>query len=152
MKILISSYAPFTKSGYSTQINKIMNCLYNYDDTIEFGFICWDVRRCPQLLDGQPGADGCYESGYNFDSVKHIFNSNEVNQKKKDIEIYKKSRFFISEGRDNFWKKIHLFNNNFKCDKLLVFQDIWVFEKYDISKIDCKKYCKDIVNILHQIL
>ena len=138
MKILISSYAPFTKSGYSTQINKIMHCLYDYDDTIEFGFICWDVRQCPQLLDGQPG--GWYESGYNFNSVKHIFNSNEVNQKKKNIEIYKKSRFFFSEGRDNFWKKIHLFNNNFKCDKLLVFQDIWVFEKYDISKIDCKKY------------
>ena len=105
MKILISSYAPFTKSGYSTQINKIMNCLYNYDDTIEFGFICWDVRRCPQLLDGQPGADGCYESGYNFDSVKHIFNSNEVNQKKKILKYIKNLDFLSLKEEIIFGKK-----------------------------------------------
>ena len=129
MKILISSYAPFTKSGYSTQIKKIVNCLHNYDNTIEFGFICWDVRH---KIEGSP---------YSFDYIQHnILNNATSETTKNDIEIYKKSKFYFCDQRDNYWQKIHLFNNDFKCDKLLVYQDIWIFQKYDITKIDCKKY------------
>ena len=135
MKILISSYAPFTKSGYSTQINKIMNCLYDFDDTIEFAFICWDITDKFISFSEKP---------YSFDDIIQISEKlsvmDQINLKKKDIEIYKKSKFYMPGNREKNWEKIHLFNNDFKCDKLLVYQDIWIFEKYQISKIKCEKY------------
>ena len=135
MKILISSYAPFTKSGYSTQINKIVNCLHNYDDTIEFGFICWDITHNFFPFSEEP---------YNFDDIiqnsKKFSVMNAINFKKKDIDMYKKFKFYMPGNRENNWEKIHSFSNHFKCDKLIVYQDIWIFEKYPISQIKCEKY------------
>jgi glycosyltransferase involved in cell wall biosynthesis len=69
-----------------------------------------------------------------------------------DLKIDKNSRifnelllYFIGErtnivGKDIYWEIIHQVVINYKCDKLIVFQDIWQMEKYKIDLIPCQKY------------
>lgn len=129
MKILFSSYAPFTTSGYSTQLNKIVNCLYSYDPTIEFGFICWDI---PESL--LPYSPSSYTYKYILDFL--VTNNSQINYFNEKIN----ARFYCCGNKNNYWKKIETFNKNFNADKLIVFQDIHVFEPYKVYNIPCKKY------------
>lgn len=129
MKILFSSYAPFTTSGYSTQLNKIVNCLYAYDPTIEFGFICWDI---PEHILPYSHLSYTYKYILKFCVTNNIV----INYFNEKIN----AKFYCCGSRNNYWKKIDIFNKNFKCDKLIVFQDIHPFEPYKVYNIPCKKY------------
>jgi beta-1,4-mannosyl-glycoprotein beta-1,4-N-acetylglucosaminyltransferase len=127
MKIICSGYCPLTISGYSIQLDSIIEMLHKYDPTIEFGFICWEIRPM----------DGKYEYSEKPYSYDYLCKTGGIY---KTSDIYKNSQFYVCGQRENFWKKIHTFVDDFKADKLIVFQDIWMFEPYDVSKIPCEKY------------
>ena len=57
-------------------------------------------------------------------------------------KTYKNVKFYTLYKKDfnNHWKKIKLINDNFQGDKLLIYQDIWVFDNFNIKKIKCEKY------------
>lgn len=129
MKILFSSYSPFGTSGYSTQLNKIVNCLYSYDSTIEFGFICWDIPSHYLSKSQNP---------YTYTYLLDFFATHNIKINCFNEEI--NAKFYICGGKNNYWAKIDKFNKNFKCDKLIVFQDVHVFEPFKAHKIQCKKY------------
>ena len=129
MKILFSSHAPFTTAGYSTQLTHIVNGLYSYDPTIEFGFICWDIPKTFLPYSEKP---------YTFNYLFNICSTKKIAINKFNANI--KAKFYLCGERKNFWPKIEIFNRDFKCDKLIVFQDIWPFERYKISQIPCEKY------------
>lgn len=129
MKILCSSYSPFGTSGYSTQLNKIVNCLYAYDPTIEFGFICWEIPE--QVL---PYSRLPYTYKYILDVC--VTNNIKINYFNEKIN----AKFYCCSNNTNYWKKIDTFNKNFNADKLIVFQDIHPFEPYKVYNIPCKKY------------
>ena len=129
MKLLFSSHAPFTTAGYSTQLTYIVNALYSYDSTIEFGFICWDIPKTYLPYSEKP---------YTFDYISKLCASRKTAINKFNNNI--KAKFYICGERKDYWSKIEIFNRDFKCDKLIVFQDIWIFEHYKISQIPCEKY------------
>ena len=129
MKLLISSYCPLTISGYSNQIKQIIKGLYQYNSEIEIGIICWDIPEKIIKYSSQY---------YSFDKLCNLLKLNYKNN--PDYNIYQNIKFYFCGEKGNYWEKINTFNQDFKCDKLLVYQDIWVFEKYDISKINCEKY------------
>jgi glycosyltransferase involved in cell wall biosynthesis len=129
MKILFSSHAPFTTAGYSTQLTHIVNGLYSYDPTIEFGFICWDIPKTYLAYSDKP---------YTFDYISNLCSSKKTPINKFNADI--KAKFYMCGERKDFWAKIEIFNRDFKCDKLIVFQDIWPFERYKISQLPCEKY------------
>lgn len=128
MKILFSSYSPLNKSGYSTQLNKIVNCLFSYDPTIEFGFICWDMSMFIEYSMQPLTFQDILNISSKFNLTINEFNDN-INAK-----------FYLAGKRINYWNKIEIINEHFKCDKLIVFQDIYVFERYKIYNIPCEKY------------
>lgn len=129
MKILFSSHAPFTTAGYSTQLTYIVNALYTYDPTIEFGFICWDIPNSYLPFSEKP---------YTFDYIFKVCLERNVAINSFNRNI--KAKFYLCGERKQYWGKIDLFNKDFKCDKLVVFQDIWPFERYKIAQIPCEKY------------
>ena len=54
--------------------------------------------------------------------------------------IYKNVKFYSPGELNNHWHKIKLFSNDFNANKILVYQDIWIFEKFDIASINVDKY------------
>ena len=129
MKILFSSYAPFTTSGYSTQLIQIVNGLFSYDSTIEFGFICWDIPKSFLPYSEKP---------YTFEYIFNKCSDEKIAINEFNTNI--KSKFYICGERKDYWEKIEIKKLNFKCDKLIVFQDIFIFERYKTYKIPCEKY------------
>tara|TARA_Y100000389_G_C17441884_1_gene509092 strand:- start:227 stop:2194 length:1968 start_codon:yes stop_codon:yes gene_type:complete len=94
---------------------------------VEFGFICWDISP----LNGE----------YEYSSKPYSYES--LYQKKrlcKQNDIYKHCPFYLCGEKKDYWKKIHVFVNDFCPDILFVFQDVWTFEPYPVQEIPCKKY------------
>ena len=103
MKILFSSHAPFTTAGYSTQLTYIVNALYTYDPTIEFGFICWDIPNSYLPFSEKP---------YTFDYIFKVCLERNVAINSFNRNI--KAKFYLCGERKQYWGKIDLFNKDFK--------------------------------------
>lgn len=131
MKILISSLCPLIISGYSIQLNKIITQLHKYDNSIEIGVICWDLLPSTSLLESITMNELIKLTS---DQLIGLF----IFEPQK--EIYKNVKFYLPGKCEGHWSKIHAFALHFKPDKLLVYQDIFIFDTYDISSIKCKKY------------
>ena len=137
MKILISCGATpyFITGGYSIQLDKILDCLYDHNPNIEFGFICWIKDIVPFLYKNK--------ISYTFDDIKSIFDNSIYKTcyltDVQNIKIYENSTFYIAET-NNHWGYIDTINKHFQCNKLFIYQDIWPFKKYKIENIKCKKY------------
>lgn len=124
MRVLISSHLPFVKTGYGIQTNSIVINIRKLCPYIKFGFVCWNGWDLPF-------------GSYSLDDIIKRYN---LSLSLIELETYKDSVFFSPGLKKHYWKKIHDFCDLFKCDKLLIYQDMWIFEKYDISRIKCQKY------------
>lgn len=131
MKILISSLCPLIISGYSIQLNKLIIQLLKYDNSIEIGVVCWNLPIPISSLEG-----------FSLDELIKLSEMFKVGFAVTDEtkEIYNNVKFYIPGKHDNHWSKIHSFALHFKPDKLLIYQDLFLFDTYDISLIKCKKY------------
>lgn len=131
MKILLSCDCPLIISGYSNQVNHLITQLHNYDSKIEIGIICWNFIK----------EFSCLEA-FDLEGVMQLCNNLKcgilLNEETKNA--LKNARFFFPGETCQHWEKMHVFSLRFKPDKLLVYQDIFMFDKYDVSSILCKKY------------
>lgn len=134
MKLLISSHFPFNKIGYSTQTKEIVKSILNLYSNIEIGILCWDGFDIP-----------VEDKFYTLDTINHQFYISD-----EDYKIFKNIKFFFGGKRNvninnqdqltKHWNIIKKFVDYFNPDKLLVYQDIFVFETFNIDLIKCKKY------------
>jgi glycosyltransferase involved in cell wall biosynthesis len=131
MKILISSLCPLIISGYSIQLNKLIIQLLKHDASIEIGVVCWNLPIPISSLEG-----------FSLDELIKLSEMFKVGLSLNEAtaDIYKNVKFYIPGQHEKHWSKIHAFALQFKPDKLLVYQDIFIFDTYDISSINCKKY------------
>ena len=146
MKILFSGICPFENTGYGIQTNNILKMLIKNNPSIEFGIICWNLKK------EKPNNHGntiTQENDTDFTTPVDIkFILKKYVKKKTVVErlifkkTYKNVKFYTLYKKDfnNHWEKIKLINDNFQSDKLLIYQDIWVFDKFNIKKIKCEKY------------
>ena len=132
MKILFSGICPLETTGYGIQTNHIIKALCKYDPNMDIGIICWNSKIDHNT---KPGIS----THFNINQVLRIYN---VVGKKKYQKLYKNIKFYLIPKNyfNQHWDKIKSINDKFKCDKLIVYQDIWVFEKYNVKSITCEKY------------
>lgn len=128
MKILISSHFPFIPSGYAIQTERLISGLYKHYPDVEIGVICWNYSG---LI--MPNKKQFYTVD-DFDEISE----NIIPENKK--QLYKDCQFYIPKEGNCHWKTIELVVNDYECDKLIVYQDIFLFKSYDMSNIKCKKY------------
>jgi FkbM family methyltransferase len=126
MKILISSLCPFIISGYSNQINLLITYLHKFNPDIEIGIICWNNWPIPFKTIS-------YDLNFIINNLSFKISDEQKN-------IYKNVKFYSPGELNNHWHKIKLFSNDFNANKILVYQDIWIFEKFDIASINVDKY------------
>ena len=134
MRLLISSHFPFNKIGYSKQTKEIVKSILKLCPNIEIGIICWDGWDLP-----------VENKSYNI--LEFIINST-INS--DEYEIFKNVKYFSGGKRKldinnqdeitKHWQIIKRYVDFFKADKLLIYQDIWIFETFDIQAINCEKY------------
>jgi len=131
MKILISGDCPLIISGYSNQINHLVVQLVKYNSKIEIGIVCWNFLTNFSSLDP-----------FTLESIIQICTNIKcgllLNDETK--KAFQNVKFYFPGERKQHWEKLHIFAIRFKPDKLLVYQDIFMFDKYDVTSIKCKKY------------
>ena len=138
MRLLISSHFPFNKIGYSKQTREIVKSILNLCPNIKIGIICWDGWDLP-----------VNDTFYKLDDFK-IYLEKKFPITNEDYILFKNVTFFSGGIRNlninnqnevtKHWQIIKKYVDLFKADKLLVYQDIWIFESFDIDSIKCDKY------------
>jgi len=133
LKLLFASHNPFIVSGYAIQLLSIIKKLYDEIKDIEIRVICFnDEGKLSNINTGTSISEYLkYAPNLKIDPNTRIFN---------ELLLY-----FIGDRnnlveKDKYWEIIHQVVLNYRCDKLIVFQDIWQMEKYKIDLIPCQKY------------
>jgi glycosyltransferase involved in cell wall biosynthesis len=105
--------------------------LVKYNSEIEIGLVCWNFIQNFTSLEA-----------FTLEDVMQLCSNIKcgilLNEESK--QAFLNVKFYFPGESKQHWEKLHIFSIRFKPEKLLVYQDIFMFDKYDVSCIDCKKY------------
>jgi hypothetical protein len=136
---LFVSHNPFIISGYAIQLKMIIEKLWEFNPEYNIMVLACNFEGIQTNVD-KPISIKDYISYRNNQNQNK--NNNDNLEYDKDSDIYNKLKihFLNPMVQTEYWKTIHQICIHSNIDKLICYMDIWCYEKYDISKIDCKKY------------
>ena len=120
LRLLFSSQIPFHTTGYANQLNQLIKKIYNYNKEIKIGIICWQDWEI---------------ENHSIANINTIINNTRWGQYVTEEQriIYKDVLFYLPKSISNYLKTICEFNTHFNADKIIIYQDIWPFEQFDIN-------------------
>jgi glycosyltransferase involved in cell wall biosynthesis len=138
LKLLFVSHNPYIISGYGIQLYYLINKLYSSIKEVEIRVICFNQEGIETHINSPVLAKDYLKMREKNESNPSIIDKN--SRMYNELLLYFNGKITYDIPKGIYWQKIHQIFLGYNCDKMIIFMDLWPFEKYNIHNISCEKY------------